>query len=254
MPWNPELYNIFKTIRYEPFYDLMELITSENIKTAVDLGCGTGEQTAILSEHFPETSFLGIDASAEMLEKSALLTHKYLQFEKKATEDWLQTPATYDLIFSNAALQWSDNHQKLFPELISKLNTNGQLALQIPDQPHNVLNILLTEMANETPYKSQLNNYNRYSSVLSLDTYTRLLFENGMKKIEVFKKVYPIIAPDADMLFRFISGSALLPYMERLDEEQQQAFEMAFKTRITDYFRNFPAIYPFKRILIYAIK
>ena len=254
MLWNPELYNTFKAIRYQPFYDLMHLIAPGNIKTAVDLGCGTGEQTAILSEHFPETSFLGIDASAEMLEKSALFIHKHLQFQKETTEDWLMTPDTYDLVFSNAALQWSDNHPELFPRIISKLNTNGQLAVQMPDQPHNILNILLTEMAEEMPYKAQLNGYNRHSSVLSIDAYTRILFANGMKKMQVFTKVYPIIAPDAGTLFRFISGSALLPYMERLNERQQQAFETAFTARITDYFGKFPAIYPFKRILLYAGK
>jgi trans-aconitate 2-methyltransferase len=27
MPWNPEVYNQFKNIRYQPFFDLMDLIS-----------------------------------------------------------------------------------------------------------------------------------------------------------------------------------------------------------------------------------
>ena len=70
MPWNPEVYNQFKNIRYQPFFDLMSLISEENLKKVVDIGCGTGEQTKILSEKFTNTHFLGIDTSKEMLEKS----------------------------------------------------------------------------------------------------------------------------------------------------------------------------------------
>ncbi|WP_317619149.1 hypothetical protein [Chryseobacterium foetidum] len=58
MPWNPDTYNQFKNIRYQPFFDLAENISSENLKTAIDIGCGTGEQTKILSDKFPDAQFL----------------------------------------------------------------------------------------------------------------------------------------------------------------------------------------------------
>ncbi len=50
MPWNPELYDQYKDVRYKPFYDLAALIKPENNIKAIDLGCGTGEQTSILAE------------------------------------------------------------------------------------------------------------------------------------------------------------------------------------------------------------
>jgi len=47
------------------FY-LTELISPQNIKTATDTGCGTGEQT-----HIDKANFIGIGSSAEMLAKSS---------------------------------------------------------------------------------------------------------------------------------------------------------------------------------------
>ncbi|RYD98351.1 MAG: methyltransferase domain-containing protein [Sphingobacteriales bacterium] len=251
MPWNPEVYNQFKSIRFQPFFDLMDLIEHKPGMQAVDLGCGTGEQTAILAAHFKAAHFLGIDSSASMLAERPETTER-LAFRQSTTEAWLQEAQTWDLVFSNAALQWSEDHKNLFPQMISKIRPGGQLAVQMPYQPGNSLNQLLAALAGEVPYKTQLKNWNRPSPVLTLDEYARILFENGMEQIQLVQKVYPIIAEDSDTLFRFISGSALIPYLERLDEGQSELFQAAFKARIALAFPKFPAIYAFKRLLIYG--
>ncbi|MEI3789164.1 MULTISPECIES: methyltransferase domain-containing protein [unclassified Chryseobacterium] len=254
MPWNPDVYNQFKNIRFKPFYDLAELITDESNMKAVDIGCGTGEQTAILTDKLQGAVFTGIDSSPEMLEKSRTLENERLHFKLSTTEAMLDADESWDLIFSNAALQWSDNHQELFPKLISKLNVGGQLAVQMPYQPGNTLNKILFELADEEPFKSQLNSWNRPSAVLTIDEYAQILFDNGIQDLNLSQKVYPIIAEDHDTLFNFISGSALIPYLERLDEEQQKTFTTEFKLRITRNFPKLPAIYAFKRILLYGRK
>lgn len=254
MPWNPDVYNQFKNIRFKPFYDLAELITEEKEMKAVDLGCGTGEQTAILTEKFPNALFTGIDSSPEMLEKSKTLENERLHFRLATTEEMLNADENWGLIFSNAALQWSDNHYDLFSKLISKLKSGGQLAVQMPYQPGNTLNKILFEMAEEEPFKTQLKNWNRPSAVLTIDEYAQILFDNGIGDLNLFQKVYPIIADDHETLFNFISGSALIPYLEKLDEEQQKNFTVEFKKRIEKNFPKLPAIYSFKRILMYGRK
>lgn len=252
MPWNPEIYNQFKTIRYQPFYDLMDLISPNKNMKSIDLGCGTGEQTAILTEKFPDANFLGIDSSKEMLEKSKKLENERLKFSLTSTEEILEKDENWDLIFSNAALQWSDNHQELFPKIIQKLSVNGQLAIQMPDQNENELNKILFDLANEEPFVNQLKNWNRKSSVLSLDDYTQILFENGLSDLKIMKKVYPIYAKDHETLFNFISGSALIPYLEKLNAQEQEDFTKEFKQRIKQKFVKLPAVYSFKRLLIYG--
>lgn len=254
MPWNPDVYNQFKNIRFKPFYDLAELITEEKEMKVVDLGCGTGEQTAILAEKFQSAEFTGIDSSPEMLEKSKVLEHERLHFRMATTEEILDANENWDLIFSNAALQWSDNHEVLFPKLISKLKTGGQLAVQMPYQPGNTLNKILFELADEEPFRTQLKEWNRPSAVLTIDEYAQILFDNGLEDLNLSQKVYPIIAEDHETLFNFISGSALIPYLEKLNEEQQQAFTTEFKKRIALHFPKLPAIYAFKRILLYGRK
>ena len=254
MPWNPEIYNQFKNIRFQPFFDLMNLISSENLKKAIDIGCGTGEQTHILSEKFENADFLGIDSSAEMLAEANQFKNERLHFNKMAVEDFITPEEKYDLIFSNAALQWSDDHRILFPKLLSMLTENGQLAVQMPMQSENILNQILFKLASEEPYKTQLQNWNRVSTVLSMDEYTQMMFDAGLKDLNIYVKVYPIIADNSEKLFQFISGSALIPYLEKLDEVKKDNFISEYKKRIGEDFKKFPAIYPFKRLLLYGKK
>jgi len=254
MVWNPQIYNQFKDIRYKPFYDLTTFIKPDENMKAVDLGCGTGEQTAILADKFPGSQFLGIDLSAEMLAKSKPLENDNLHFRQRTTEDVVASGERWDLIFSNAALQWLDNHHDLFPNLIALLNPKGQFAVQMPVQNENLLNKILLALVKEKPFNNYLNGWNRASSVLSIDDYAQILFEAGLEDIEIVQKVYPIITPDVDTLYNFISGSSLIPYMGRLNNSQQELFVQAFKERIAEHFPKFPAIYAFKRLLLYGRK
>jgi trans-aconitate 2-methyltransferase len=252
MPWNPEIYNKFKNIRYLPFYDLTAYIKPAKAMKAIDLGCGTGEQTAILADKFKEANFLGVDSSAEMLEKSKLLETENLHFRQSTINDILESDEKWDLIFSNAALQWEDDHNSLFPKLITLINPQGQFAVQMPSQKENILNEILLELVGEEPFATYLKGWKRISPLLSIDEYAQILFDEGLEDIQILQKVYPIIAQDHDTLYDFISGSALVPYMERLNEEQKEIFTNAFKERIATHFPKLPALYAFKRILLYG--
>jgi trans-aconitate 2-methyltransferase len=254
MPWNPEIYNKFKNIRYQPFYDLIDFIKPIESMKAIDLGCGTGEQTAILADKFPNANFLGVDSSDEMLEQSKSLETANLHFKKATTEETIESGEKWDLIFSNAALQWSNDHEILFPKLIELVNPQGQFAVQMPVQPENKLNKILSELIDEEPFKSYLNGFKRDSPILSIDDYAQILFDGGLEDIQIMQKVYPIIANDHETLYNFISGSALIPYIERLDGNERTLFIKTYKERIAAEFPKLPAIYSFKRILLYGRK
>jgi len=256
MPWNPDTYNQFKSIRYQPFFDLVGFISGDQLKNGIDIGCGTGEQTSILSKKFEKAHFLGIDPSREMLSKSMDLEHPNLSFKIATVEEVMNSGVKkkWDLVFSNAALQWSENHRELFPELIAHVSDTGQFAVQMPVQQENILNQILLDLAQESPFVEFLGGWKRESPVLSIDEYAQILFEGGLKEIQILQKVYPIIADGPEKLVDFISGSALIPYMERLSKSEQKRFLNEYKSRIEKTFQKFPAIYAFKRLLLYGSK
>jgi trans-aconitate 2-methyltransferase len=133
MPWDPDKYHQFKGERRAPFFDLLSLVRVREGLRAIDLGCGTGELTALLAEALPGAQVLGIDNSPQMLERASIYEGPNLRFEHRAVEE---AAGEWDLIFSNAALQWVEGHETLVPRLVGMLRPGGQLAVQVPSN-HN---------------------------------------------------------------------------------------------------------------------
>lgn len=100
MTWNPDQYHLFKEARSAPARDLQALIPDLDSRSIVDLGCGSGEQTAQLARRFPQAEVLGLDSSAEMLAK-ATFDLPNLRFERG---DMADLGGQFDLMYSNAAL------------------------------------------------------------------------------------------------------------------------------------------------------
>lgn len=250
MTWDPNKYNEFKEDRYKPFGDLTShIIDKPNLKV-LDLGCGTGELTQKLYNQLTNPFLIGIDSSAEMLAKAP--SQENIEFRQLSITEQLEQESKWDLIFSNAALQWVDNHEELFSKIISRINPGGQLAVQMPQQTENTLNKILSELVQEEPYASYLHNWTRPSPVLTLDEYAKILFDNGGKNLVLYQKVYPLISTQKDSFFDFISGSALTVYQERLNKDEFEELSAEFKKRIDIYFPTIPSIYAFKRLLMYA--
>ena len=69
-PWDPGQYDRFKAERRQPFDDLVALCSPVPGGTAVDLGCGTGELTAVVHRSLELAETTGIDSSPAMLARA----------------------------------------------------------------------------------------------------------------------------------------------------------------------------------------
>lgn len=253
MAWNPDIYNTFKEQRYQPFYDLLSLIKVKPDLKVIDLGCGTGELTRKLSDYLPGAEVLGIDASAEMLRDASTFSRKNLSFEQSEIEAHLQNGEKYDLIFSNAALQWIDGHPQLLPEIISSLKKGGQLAVQVPSNHEHFTHRTLRDIAAEEPFKSAFDGWQRGLSVLSIESYSRILFDNAAQEITVYEKIYPHVLKDAMAIYDWTSGTAMIPYVERLEGDLKEDFIKEYQKRLLKEYPQQPVFYPFKRIIMSGI-
>ncbi|MBV8325291.1 methyltransferase domain-containing protein [Chryseobacterium sp.] len=252
MAWNPEVYDQFKEERSAPFYELLNLVESRSDLSVIDLGCGTGELTSRLLDYLEDSKVLGIDSSEEMLEKAAHFKTSRLHFEKRSIEEQLHLGDTYDLIISNAAIQWCSNHKELFPRIISKIKAGGQLAVQVPSNHEYIVHQLLRKIAGSEPYKTAYNSWEREYTVLKIEDYAGILFNHNGREITVYEKVFPHVLENAEAIFTWASGTAMLPYIERLPEDMKEQFKNDYKLELQNIFPESPVFYPFKRTFISA--
>ncbi len=249
MAWNPETYLKFQNERFAPFEDLARMVRVQSGLSAVDLGCGTGELTARLQALLPESQVLGVDSSDAMLEKARALAGPALRFEKGEIE---RVSGTWDLVFSNAAIQWVDDHESLIPRLLSLVNPGGQIVIQLPSNQEHCTHTAILDLAAEEPFLTALGGWRRQFPVLKVAQYAELLFKHGASDIVIFEKVYPHILPDADALAEWMRGTALVPYMERMKPESQRDFLDAYRKRLRARWPASPVFFGFNRILFSA--
>lgn len=117
--WSAALYSKFEKERNQPVYDLLNRVPKDDIKTAADVGCGPGNSTEILQQQYPTARLTGMDSSANMI-ATARERLPQVHFDMADIADW-NNNGPFDLILSNAVLQWVPNHEQIIPGLLSRL-------------------------------------------------------------------------------------------------------------------------------------
>jgi trans-aconitate 2-methyltransferase len=229
----------------------MALVSIRPSLRVADLGCGTGELTRQLADALPGSDVVGIDNSPEMLQRAREQARPGIRFELGAIED---ITGEWDLIFSHAAIHWVENHRALIPRLLSMLTPGGQLAVQMPSNHGHITHRLITEIAGEEPFQAALNGWTRRSEVLGIDAYADILYSQGIRDLTVFEKVYPHTLENADALAEWTSGTALVPYFERLPQEMHDRFMETYRARLRQHWPAGPVFYGFRRTLFAATR
>jgi trans-aconitate 2-methyltransferase len=252
--WSPNQYEKFKTERSQPFFDLMSLLTPVPDGRVMDLGCGTGELTLGLHRFCKARETIGLDMSVEMLSKTRGYAGHGVSFEQGNIEEW-KAPQSFDVVFSNAALQWCSQHEELFLRLRESLKPHGQLAVQMPMNFDYPTHVIAAQMSGEEPWKSLLKNepYDKEKSMLSLEAYARLLFRLGFRDQKVLVRLYGHTLESREGVIEWVKGTLLTHFQSRLSESDYEEFLSAFSDRLFSALPNDrPFFYPFKRILIWG--
>jgi trans-aconitate methyltransferase len=114
----------------------------------LDIGCGDGKVTAELARAVPKGLTVGVDASPQMVEFAArAFSSPNLEFHVMDARK-IQFIRKFDLLFSNAALHWVDDHQAFLRGAASVLRPGGHLVVSCGGKgnAHDVFLALRPEM------------------------------------------------------------------------------------------------------------
>lgn len=252
MVWNPDQYHLYNDHRLRPALDLLSQVGLASPAVIYDLGCGPGNVTALLSKRWGEAIITGLDSSETML-KRARKEHPSIEWKLGSVGDF--SPASKgNLIFSNAALHWLDNHEILFPKLLNELKPGGVLAVQMPNNFNAPSHQTLYELAQTDSWIGKLSHLVRPAPVHNINWYFDLL-SPLVDRLNLWETKYFQVLQGKNAVLEWTRSTALRPFLEALERKDAKIFEQEYADRLMEAYprrKDGSTLYPFSRLFIVA--
>lgn len=249
--WNSVQYLMFKNERTQPAIDLVNRIHIDDPKKIIDVGCGPGNSTQVLSQRFPNAYILGVDNSPAMIE-TAQKDYPNLDFKAcDASMELSMLDNDYDVVFSNACIQWIPDHNQLLINMIGLLKKGGILAVQIPMQYQQPIHKIIGEVSTNKKWKSEFINP-RIFHTLTQGEYFDLL--SGISsEFFMWETIYYHNLKSHNDMIEWYRGTGLRPYLNVLSDEKKNVFEQDILTRVIQEYpiqKNGNIIFRFPRFFL----
>jgi trans-aconitate 2-methyltransferase len=250
VPWDVTSYLDFGDQRLRPAVDLIARIPLREPATVLDLGCGPGGVTRLLRERWPQAEISGIDSSAAMLEKARELLPDVRWIDADLAE--FAPAAGCDLVFSNAALHWLPQHDRLFARICSWLRPGGVLAVQMPDNFAAPSHRLIRELAARAEFAACLDGV-RMGAVESPARYAEILGRAG-GQVDLWCSEYLHLLQGERPVLDWLRGTTLVPYLDRLGPAAGRFLDALGPELIRAYPRgpDGATLFPFRRLFLVA--
>jgi len=256
--WDPRQYLKFASERTRPCHDLAGHVSLSDVRRVIDLGCGPGNSTEVLVSRWPRAEVAGLDNSAGMIE-TARQSHPDRRWILQGIADWAATAdEQFDLVFSNAALQWVGDHDVLFPRLLERVVPGGALAVQMPCGFNTPGQRLMHELATSPPWVHKFPSEGvRQWHVRDIDFYYDLLAPRTVA-LDCWKTDYLHILPNAEAIVEWYKGTALRPFLDALESAaDKEQFTSEYLELIRPYYPPHPdgrVLLPFPRMFLIAYR
>jgi len=173
----------------------------------LDVGCGDGRITAMISRETPEGKVVGVDPSPSMIEfaKTHFSKEKFpnLEFVLKKIEDVAPTP-TYDIVVAFNSFLWLHDGKRALAWLAQFLKPGGELliltypkesgyyqflAKGLESYPEYKKKSMLTTMLRKTDYQ-EIVRENEQLEVLAFSSNERIITHEDEEEIKTFMKAW----------------------------------------------------------------
>ncbi len=202
----------------------MEIRGDEHL---LDIGCGDGKITAVLSSLLPEGRVLGIDASSEMID----FARKRYPKERYPNLSWEVVDASrlpfngeFDVVFSNACLHWIPDQRPVLTGIERSLRPGGRVYLRMRGRGElGRLEMILMELIMSKRWREHFSRWSGGFGFHDPEDYRAWLSEAGLRPVRVELVKRPIAFRGREGLAGHIR-TTWLPFTLRIPEEEREEF------------------------------
>ena len=254
--WNADQYLKFAEERTQPCRDLAARISLPDVRTIMDLGCGPGNSTNVLAQRWPNAEITGLDNSPSMIEAARREQPQHRWIVSDITE-WAADPSNqgeqFDVVFSNASLQWVPDHASVYPKLFARVAPGGAFAAQIPADLNARPHELMREIASPRMNVMNVKEWHANPPGFYYDLLAPL-----SARVDVWETEYQQVLPNPEAIVEWYKGTGLRPFLEALHTNlERDEFLAEYLKRIRIAYPPHPdgkVLFPFRRLFVVAYR
>ncbi len=254
--WDAAQYLRFEAERTQPSIDLAARIPLERPAKVLDVGCGPGNSTAVLARRFPEAAILGVDNAPPMIE-AAKKAYPHLSFAlcDAAGAELEELGADFDVVFSNACIQWIPDHPALLARLLARLQPGGVLAVQTPMNYEEPIHRIIGEVCGRREWRDKIGTPRIFYNLTPgeyADHLARLAADYTLWQTTYYHRL-----ESHEAILDWYRGTGLRPYLQALSEADRPAFEKAVYDEVAAAYprqENGEILFRFPRLFFLAVR
>jgi trans-aconitate 2-methyltransferase len=233
--WTAEQYLKFEQERIQPCRDLATNAYVEKVRKVVDLGCGPGNTTRVLVEHWPDAGLIGVDSSSETIDVASKTTPD-IRWINCDIARWAKTEVDkFDVVFSNAALHWVEDYGDLYPKLLARVLSGGALAIQRPVNTDTPAEQLRRQLVHSSKWRDRFAVAIEEWYANDIATYYDQLAPR-CQHIRVWNTDYFHVLPDLNAVVEWYKWTGLRPTLNALANDiDREEFLSDFLDGIRDF-------------------
>jgi trans-aconitate 2-methyltransferase len=226
----------------------------------MDAGCGSGLLTKQLAKKVPRGKVYAVDIDSNMIKQARknLQLFDNVEIMQSSFTD-IRLPQKLDVIFSNSALHWLQDHRKafrIFWEMLKPTHSNNK---DTADSSNSIGNIsssqlliqcggygnlqqiitLLERITHLDQFKAYFTKWKQSWYFAKPDDTNKLLEEIGYVNTRVYSNSDCIILPNRHMYSRFVKTVVAKPYLERLSADNGDKLKTVFLELFLDEVKKY---------------
>jgi len=253
--WDARTYDqVSRLVQYRWGIQVLKWRKWRGDEIVMDAGCGSGLLTKQLAKHVPRGKVYAVDIDSNMIiqAKNNLQFIDNVEIIQSSFID-IKLPRKLDVIFSNSAFHWIQDHRKAFQNFWNMLkpmnncttssnrnnteSSTNQLLIQCGGYGNlQQIIAILEQIIRLDQFKTYFTDWKQPWYFAKPDDTNKLLKEIGYVSTTVHSKGDCVILPNRQIYIKFVKTVVMKSYLERLAPNNDAKGENKLKTLFLDLF------------------